>query len=270
MKTRKEISSLIEQLLSDDISPEKKDELLKLIEENKFVREEFLLRQKIEKAIKKKEIIELRHQLESVFMGLDNGGLLEEPRQIYRSNWLKVAAVIILLISLGSILYFHLDDLRINNSVNNEPQDPFLKNITDFKSNYIQNREEQNSYNEAQPKDINSSASENIKEEQVIAMNYVDSEYFDSFIDNYRSVDIDILQPLPFTEFKFGSIIIFKWESDQQDSLMLKIYNNQELQLISVRTAEKYQLDTILSPGLYYWKIESEDDLLYMNKFYIR
>ena len=109
-----------------------------------------------------------------------------------------------------------------------------------------------------------------IKGDDIIAMNFTESAYFESFIDNYRSDQITILQPMPSANLMKGDDVFFTWSNPSGDSLILKIYNNLEESIITAKALNAYKMYSSLRPGLYYWKLESEDDLIYMNKFYIR
>jgi hypothetical protein len=64
--------------------------------------------------------------------------------------------------------------------------------------------------------------------------------------------------------------IVFAWESFPSKPIQLKILNNQNDILFeySIQT-NKFVLKETLSPGLYYWKLENQTDLLHVGKFFI-
>jgi hypothetical protein len=84
-----------------------------------------------------------------------------------------------------------------------------------------------------------------------------------------RSLSIQVLSPLNGEIIK--ERILFRWKVDTDDRLTLKILSNKEtiLQAISVR-GSRYILVQKFPPGLYYWKLESKDELLYLGKFFVK
>jgi hypothetical protein len=64
--------------------------------------------------------------------------------------------------------------------------------------------------------------------------------------------------------------IVFNWESFASKPIQLKILNNENDILFeySIQT-NTFVLEETLSPGLYYWKLENQTDLLYVGKFFI-
>ena len=86
--------------------------------------------------------------------------------------------------------------------------------------------------------------------------------------DVIRSESITILSPV------IGEVlekdIVFRWKGMNEKKLYLVILNN-KAQEIYTHELEKspYKLRRKLNPGLYYWKIESEEEMLYLGKFTI-
>ncbi|MCK4765603.1 MAG: hypothetical protein KAW12_25610 [Candidatus Aminicenantes bacterium] len=65
--------------------------------------------------------------------------------------------------------------------------------------------------------------------------------------------------------------ILFSWEETKQEPLHLKILNNKNEVLFRYEVKDsRYLFKEELSPGLYYWKLESQSDLLYVGKFFIK
>lgn len=85
------------------------------------------------------------------------------------------------------------------------------------------------------------------------------------------SHDVAVLRP------RSGSIaanrLSFSWQWDNQaqpQSLSLHIYDNFEWpKLDTVVTGSQLDLDRDLPPGLYYWSLESENEVLHLGKFFI-
>jgi hypothetical protein len=64
--------------------------------------------------------------------------------------------------------------------------------------------------------------------------------------------------------------IIFAWESFTDKPSQLKILSNHNEVIFEYTIqANQFVLKEILPPGLYYWKLENQTDLLYVGKFFI-
>ena len=94
----------------------------------------------------------------------------------------------------------------------------------------------------------------------------------DHFVnENFRSESLVILSPLNDKEFAREENIIFNWKGKENLNLTLNILSNEEKLIYSFSMIENhYNLQDELQRGLYYWQLESEDDLLFTGKFYIR
>jgi hypothetical protein len=62
---------------------------------------------------------------------------------------------------------------------------------------------------------------------------------------------------------------------DGDNSMLLKIFNNSEKEIYSSTIDERKEQpvnvkvsEFFSQPGLYYWRIESEEEVLYVGKFY--
>jgi len=65
--------------------------------------------------------------------------------------------------------------------------------------------------------------------------------------------------------------ILFAWEETHYKPLQLKILNNKNEALFEYRIENnRIVFNEKLAPGLYYWKLESKTDLLYVGKFFIK
>jgi hypothetical protein len=83
-----------------------------------------------------------------------------------------------------------------------------------------------------------------------------------------RNISIQIISPK--NNSSFEKEIKFSWEPSNSKNLQIKILDNKNnvLWQYSVKKDE-FLLKEKLSPGLYYWKLENQSDLLYVGKFYI-
>jgi len=275
MKTRKEISEIIEKFLDNELGHEESDEFLRMISKNPQIKEEFVIRQKIDKSLRKNDVMELREELSTLFHDRKNENLLEEPQINYNFGWYYAAAVIVLMLGLGYML------LMQSGGGNSKPEELISSQQFDEQSEnknrkleIIQKEEipQQTEHINLETASLenNDPVHEVNSEDILLAMNYAASDYFESFIDNFRSEEIEIISPKGSAEFIFGSEIVFKWSLMQKDSLLIRIFNNREENIYNFVTKQQYLFNDELEPGLYYWKLESDEDLLYMNKFIIK
>ena len=81
----------------------------------------------------------------------------------------------------------------------------------------------------------------------------------------YRSNTVEIQSPALNAEV--GENITFQWTHAPGKHVILKILNNAGKEIHSVTTEkDTYIFRGLLRPGLYYWKLESDDELLFVGK----
>ena len=65
--------------------------------------------------------------------------------------------------------------------------------------------------------------------------------------------------------------IVFDWTADEAGVLRLKIFSNRGKELYSfAHLKSRLAFAGALEPGLYYWKLEDDKDLLYVGKFLVK
>ncbi|MBN2103060.1 zf-HC2 domain-containing protein [bacterium] len=84
-----------------------------------------------------------------------------------------------------------------------------------------------------------------------------------------RSESVNILSP------ETGEVVqnkpVFKWEGMEGETVYLIILDNLGNERFAFTTDKnQFVLPKKLIPGLYYWKLETEDDLLFLGKFVVR
>ncbi len=108
-------------------------------------------------------------------------------------------------------------------------------------------------------------------ESEIFAMNYEESPYLESSILQTRSDEIQIKSPKHAIDYKKNDNIIFDWNNPVNEIVQLLILNNKEKILVDIEiVSPPYTFKQNLSPGLYYWKLETDNDLLHSDKFYIK
>lgn len=170
--------------------------------------------------------------------------------------------------SLCALLYFNSQE-NLNPSVPDTPIQAFEdsikqeEDITELPQEEV--AQEQSEKREEMPK-----AEE--QEPELLAGNFEVSDNLEDLVGEFtRSDIIKINNPSPGAEFKPGQFISFAWQQEKPQPHFLIIVNNQEEEIFKIFLEDgEYQYKEALSKGLYYWKLESEDDLLYVGKFFVR
>ncbi|MBN1302187.1 MAG: zf-HC2 domain-containing protein [Melioribacteraceae bacterium] len=109
---------------------------------------------------------------------------------------------------------------------------------------------------------------------QKYADNFVAAPDMEKFMNQkFRSGDvIEIISPE--NDLLADGKIIFEWKKTTDKLLTLKILDNREHTLISISPeSDKFVLNPVeknLEPGLYYWKLETADELLHLGRFFIK
>lgn len=87
----------------------------------------------------------------------------------------------------------------------------------------------------------------------------------------YRSASIQVFSPADNLTAYVGSDIVFSWKLAAQGAVTLKIIDNMDEETYEYEvTGGRFILKERLSPGLYYWKLEDHQDLLYIGKFFVK
>ncbi|MFA6456595.1 MAG: hypothetical protein WCW40_07220 [Bacteroidota bacterium] len=101
------------------------------------------------------------------------------------------------------------------------------------------------------------------------AANFTPSPNLDDLVQNeFRSESITIISPE--IGATVSSPITFRWKS-YDGPVKIKILSNKEVTLLtSIVEANSFVTPKPFAPGLYYWKLEANDELLFVGKFFIK
>ena len=104
---------------------------------------------------------------------------------------------------------------------------------------------------------------------QVFADNFKPTPYLEEMLAyESRSYSVKIFSPE--IGQKLTKEIYFKWDKTDVRIAYLKILNNQGYEIFSIMPQNNEHIyREKLTPGLYYWKLESDDDILYVGKFFM-
>ena len=132
-----------------------------------------------------------------------------------------------------------------------------------------------NNNNSPDKKDKNPSISKKqaVKSDhKLIAEDFQESPNFENLISQEirSNYSLKVISPVPNAEMK-GKEIVFMWKTNLTENVFLEIYNNKEKRIYSSGTKNNQLIvENTLKPGLYYWKLENEENLLYVGKFLVK
>jgi hypothetical protein len=108
------------------------------------------------------------------------------------------------------------------------------------------------------------------------AENFKPSAKFDNLMQQIYLSNIVLITVRPHNDANFKNEILFQWEIKKNDLpykglFELKIYDNKEntLHRFFIRN-NQFQLNEALSPGLYYWSLMTEDEMVHLGRFYVQ
>ena len=109
-------------------------------------------------------------------------------------------------------------------------------------------------------------------EEALLAANFTPSETLEPLVGAItRGEGISEIKPINGAELKIGEAVVFSWQTSVAEPLTLRLLNNREEEVFSRSVVgNRFSSPEIPEPGLYYWKLETAEDLLYVGKFLIK
>lgn len=127
-------------------------------------------------------------------------------------------------------------------------------------------------FNNSHELDYKTTAGKNISLQNDNNSMYVKSSYLESFIESgYRSANITVVSPKPNQSINKKQSLVFKFNGKTNEEITLDILNNNEKKVYSNRIDKELILANNNFPkGLYYYKLTTENDLLYVGKFNIK
>lgn len=107
------------------------------------------------------------------------------------------------------------------------------------------------------------------KRTEQFAANFIPSANLDDLVKTeFRSAAFEVVSP------QIGDIvrtpITFRWKNYNKP-LKIKIVTNREVTLLtSMVNTNAFVTSKTFAPGLYYWKLEKDDELVYIGKFFVQ
>ena len=282
MKNKTKYIEYVWKFLEGELSGEElkifKDELKTNHELNRVCEEQSA----IFKALQKTETIELRKQLSNI---------VQEPKAPYnvrtsfnsRMLLYLAAASVVIILSLGYvILNFIVNDNRSNVDSNkqiagNDIQDEIVEENQISADGYIYDpSNDQNNDSNLQFYPVigyfDTATDKKTIYDELLAVVYQENPMLESLLDlTYRSDLIDLYLPEPEQSYTFDDTIVFYWKPDVDTSLYLTISNNRSIEIFYTKLKGKHLVfNQKLSPGLYYWKINTDRENLFNGKIVIK
>ncbi len=169
----------------------------------------------------------------------------------------RIAASLIILISVGAYLYF------FSNKKQNQIKKQFseISIIDTATTNEVDTIE--TNYNEP----IHDELMASVEYDSTL---FIESLFFERIIkDDERGSEVQIKLPQPGQEFTNNSEIVFKWEGDMGETFIVIFDNNEQL-IFEQKASSPYIFTEKLMPGLYYWQLENDEYSLYTGKFIVK
>lgn len=198
------------------------------------------------------------HETEAIIEGIktveNEPAFSSEKGKIRRMSFLQIAASIILLIAIPAIYL----GLRNSNTTQERIKDIVAVDTTSI-----------NIKNDLNEDIIADHQNETTTENDLLAVAYIPSAFHEKLLKNtYRSEQTEVVSPIIGQIFQKGEKIHFIWDPDSL--LNLVIMDNKGNILTEEEVNSSFQLIVELSPGLYYWQIENDDESLYTGKFEVK
>jgi hypothetical protein len=168
--------------------------------------------------------------------------------------FLRIAAIVIVLVTVGSVLFFYMQ----NNDRDKIPG--IARNNSPLKI--------QNTTTDSTPVPNKGNTVRTEDKSKLLAANYTELPYMEEMIkENQRNVAFTLL--LPDREVVYADSLMFRWKP-VKGTVKLTIRNNRDNTIKEdIITGESYILKDHFAPGLYYWLITVNDDVVKAGKFKI-
>lgn len=191
----------------------------------------------------------------------------DEKKSFQTNNLLKIAAGFILIVGIGSLIYYIFKSQKELVAPVNQ-----ITKTTDSTDRFNDNKIAETDTGNSIPSKKYESDKSSMQQTE-LAINMKESPLFENLIEShYRSNDIEVSFPRPGHRFINNHTIEFKFEGDIIKPLVLIIYNNKGEKITekSNISGAKISLNKRLPSGLYYWKLLQDDDLLQVGKFFVK
>jgi hypothetical protein len=169
---------------------------------------------------------------------------------------LKLAAISVLVLGVAGLLYTFIQSQKAR------PNTELAR---------IENNEKSKDLLASSPINVKSEVTNQVKKTNSAL--YKESDFFENLITvEYRGNDVEVLAPALKQEYQKSDRVEFQFKGDLSTPVSIFIYTNTGKKVLEQENIQStaFTLGNQLSPGLYYWKIIRDDNLMKVGKFLIK
>jgi hypothetical protein len=109
-----------------------------------------------------------------------------------------------------------------------------------------------------------------VNQQKILAGNFSESPNLENLVNSSSRSELPLVVS-PRNNAVVSQEILFEWKVQEAGLVSVTILSNKEDVLKNVKLKQsKFLFSEKLNPGLYYWKLEREDELLYVGKFFVK
>jgi hypothetical protein len=245
--------------LDGEMEPDEKFRFEQELANDPHLLSEYRAQLEIYKSLSKTEVIDLRKQLRNISDELRKGKT--KGNHIKPMGYFLAAATLVVLMAILYLIYSLSTD---------KPDEQQVAAIVEPEDRLSEQLVAADSLVQAKPQLLDSNSLTN--NDQEIAYAYLENDLFESLIGiAYRSYLFRVDQPEVGRKFDPRQMINFAWQPSFSDSLTLQIYNNNGKVIDTKRfTGNAFIYENSLSNGIYYFKLISPGDDLFVGKFLVK
>jgi hypothetical protein len=225
------------------------EEFMKLLAEDPEIQKEVGVDREIDKMLQEKDLLEFRQAILKA----------REANPSRKLRWFLLAASLAVLLSAGGFMLYRT--LFLKGSNDRMPGKP--ASFSEMVS-----KDGQNARNKSGSEMTADSVAE--QKNQLLAERFVPLNSLESIVgESTRADDILVQGPASDLKIRCGDSVTFYWKAESPAPLDICLLDNHGTKVMSVRHSgvTKYFLKTAnLKPGLYYWKLLKDDQLVTAGK----
>lgn len=109
-------------------------------------------------------------------------------------------------------------------------------------------------------------------QQDLYAANFIPSDQLEGLSGEvFRSNGLEVLSPALNQTFNPGAAVLFQWKQETNTALQLIVLDNRGKELFRQEVvASSFEWTAPKRPGLYYWKLENTEELLFTGKFLLK
>ena len=109
-----------------------------------------------------------------------------------------------------------------------------------------------------------------VNHSRIFADNFSESPNLENLVNSASRSELPLIVS-PKNNVVVSQKILFEWKMQEAGLVSVTILSNREEVLKNIRLKQsKFLFSVKLNPGLYYWKLQRKDELLYVGKFFVK